>query len=184
MIDIDSQVRAIAGNLYDGAFWQNKNNPDSNLYKFLRAYAISIIYYKSYYSENIKELIIPKVEKYIAEYEQLLGIPDDIFTTVSPVLSERINIVLIKLLGFLCVTKEEIVNLIKIAYPTITNIQVINSNNFGTFGSLFPFPFYANPYQSTNNINYVITGVFDADLVKKILESIHSFQVKINVTQI
>jgi hypothetical protein len=183
MIDLESQIKSIASNLYNGKFWEGKDYPESTLYLYLRAIAIAIIQYRGYYEQEIQELIIPRVEKYIADYEKLLGIPDDIFTEVEVDLDKRIAVVLAKLLGMLSVTKNEIKNLLQILYPTITNIDIIPSANYGAFNSLyFPRDFVRNG--SSNNItSYVITGDFNINIVTALLKALSIFTYDVQVIQ-
>lgn len=160
IIDINTEKNILASCLPDGQFWSNKNNIQSKLGSFIFSLAKIYNQYRYYVDDEQKELIVFRCTKYLELWEQLLGLPDGIFTKTTELSFEnRLKQILIKLIGLGSYTKPQVLNLLQILYPQITKIIIKSGRERASFPIMFPIPFFESVMQATRYCYVDIYGI-------------------------
>jgi len=106
----DEYALSFAKYLPNGELWISKNIPESNLYKLLFGLAYILIDVDIKINELKTEFYPVNTEKFIEEWEELLGIPDGCLKNDGNLEERKINI--IGALGALgAVTKQDFINI-------------------------------------------------------------------------
>jgi len=159
VISIDQEWQILSSLLPNGQFWRNKNNIYSNLGVLVRTFAYIMNKFRIYHKDLSQELIPIHVIRFVDLWEKFLGIPDEDFQNVSNDLNERIKIILIKLFGLQVTTRNEVINLVKLLYPQITQLTIQSGIRRCQFPLQFPIYFFANKTQATRYVFVTINNV-------------------------
>lgn len=193
---LENERKILASILPTGQFWRAKNKPGYNIYELIKALASVYNQFRYYLNDKQKELVAPQISQYIELWEQMVGIPDTIFTKIPDTLEERIRLVMIKLVGLKSHTKAEVLNLLQKMYPEITDLRITPGIERMTFGATFPLYFASNRAHTNQYVFIKIVGLDTAntfgnnlfpvpfmsskiDTVKAILEAVKPFNKRI-----
>lgn len=101
LLTIAEHTDALAANLMSGRLWSAKHRPGSNLRGLLAGLSPTYRDIDAFLEQFVQEVIPTSTTKYLEEWEEALGIPDDCFTLGTTVAARQsvINIKLVVLAG-------------------------------------------------------------------------------------
>lgn len=134
-----TQARMLARHLPDGAAWENKFNPDTNIGKLLIGLASEYFRLSILIEDIADEIDINKANDLIIEWQKSVGIPDDCLPIASTIEDQRRDIIL-KLTNYGGIqTSQDFVDL---AALFGFNAVVGNATAHGVFALRFPIRFF------------------------------------------
>jgi hypothetical protein len=134
-----------------GGLWDAKQDDNSNLRAIVVALSIVINQLRAVIVNNTNELNIFLTNEMISEWEVYVGIPDEIFTTISQNRDARIQNILFKLIGLKVKSRPEIIRVIKMLFNTDISFKQSSS-----LGFTYKFPIILGD-RNTDNFRTIIT---------------------------
>ena len=123
--DIEQYTNSLAQYLPNDRLFEGKNVQDHELRELLKGLAFTVFDANGYIKEFVDDISPEVTQKFLAEWERALGIPDDCFTVTGQSKQRRRMQIIAKLSYMACQTSDDIIALGALFGYTITVVPGI-----------------------------------------------------------